>query len=836
VRQNLSRGDRVVSAWGIGYVAVGVSIATAVAWPIYATPRLAVIAAVAMASSGALVLLSRFFGWRRWGAPLASVGLYLVMVVPLAIPSALVSPVLWLRGIRDGVAGIVVGWKQLLTLSLPMGGYQAVLVPFLLVIFFGSLGAVALAARNGRWAPLAAVLVVLMSAFGVVFGSSSTGADATFSVFSVPAPRQVLLGTALVLVSLVWLAGRARLTRSESLRVARAQTRSVRQRSESFAFAARRNALAVGIVAIALVAGVAIAPVAASVGPRQALRDRVDPILVLRQQPSPLSKYRSWFASDVYNSTIFMVSGNTKNVGRIRLATLDSYDGEDFHISGAADGEAGRFSRLPRTTPDSSRAQALTITMGNAFSGISLPVPEGLAAAPTFHGARAEQLSDAFYLDSAAASAIDVAQDSSAEFGLEPGDSYTVYADPSRVSISALGSGSAGASLIDSADYPQLTAWVQRQKQSRTAAGLETLIKRLRDRGYLSHAIANDSASRDWISALQKRAPYTFQPSYSGHSTSRIESLFTTMLDQQRRVGDGAADSLLISGVGDDEQFAVAAALLARYEGFESRVVLGTRLTSSDPKLGVAPCASVCTGANVSAWVEVRKASGAWVSFDSTPQFTTAPTVVTDGQQLPKNPTIPDHANSNVVNPPSATSDNSNTLSTHKDPARNVLVSFLPALRIVGLSLLLVLLLVLPALAVAFAKLTRRRRRRDARVPEVSIVGAWDELIDTYVDLGIPMPRTASRLDCAVAAARPAALELAVAVNRAVFAEHPPGRDASTLSWQLVDAEKQQLTESSTFSQRMRARFSPASFLRQLDPASLPPGAVTFFRRKDNTR
>jgi len=836
VRQKRSRGERELSAWGLGYVVIGVSIATAIAWPIYATPRLALIAAVATAGSVAIVLLSRFLGWPRWGAPLASLGLYLVLVVPLAVPSALASPVFWLRGIRDGMAGIVVGWKQLLTLSLPMGEYQAVLVPFLFVIFFGSLGAVALATRKGRWAPLAAVMVVLMSAFGVVFGSSSTGVDASFSLLSIPAPRQVLLGTALVLASLIWLVGRSRLTRSDALRAARAQTGSVRQRSESFSLAARRNALAVGIVVVALFAGIAVAPVAATVGPRQALRDSVDPILVLRQQPSPLSKYRSWFSSDVYNSTIFTVSGNTKNVGRIRLATLDSYDGEEFHISGAADGEAGRFSRLPRTTPDSDSAQALTITVGNAFSGILLPVPDGIAAAPTFHGVRAEQLSDAFYLDTSGASAIDVVQDGSAEFGLEPGDSYTVYAVPSRVPTSALGSGSSGASLITATDYPQLTAWVQRQKQPRTAAGLGVLIKRFRDRGYLSHSISNDSASLDWVRALQKRASYVFQSSYSGHSTSRIEALFTSMLDQQRRVGDDARDSLLVSGVGDDEQFAVGVALLARYEGFESRVVLGTRLTSSDPKLGVAPCASVCTGANVSAWVEVRNAGGAWVSFDSTPQFTTSPTVVTDGQQLPKNPTIPDHANSNVVNPPSATSDNSNTLNTHKDPTKNVLVSFLPALRVVGLSLLLLLLLVLPAVAIALAKLLRRNRRRDARVPEVSIVGAWDELIDTYVDLGIAPPRAASRLDFAAAAARPAALELAVAVNRAVFAEHPPGREASTLSWELVDAEKQQLTESSTFSQRMRARFSPASFLRQLNPASLSFGAPTLFRRKDSKR
>jgi len=832
------RSTRALTVWGFGYVVVGVIIATAIAWPIYQTERLAVIAAAAAVLAGAVILISRRRGWRPWAIVLTAILVYVVAVVPLAIPSALGSPALLLRGVRDGISGVVIGWKQLLTLSLPLGEYQAVLVPFLVTVFVGVLVAAALVSRPGRWSALAVIAVVAMSAFGVVFGSSATGGPLELGTLSLPAPRQVGLGILLVMVSLVWLVGRARLTRLAALRYARAQTGSVRQGGESFALAARRNVLAVVLVMVALVAGAAIAPAAATLGPREALRDSIDPLLVLRQQSSPLSGYRTRFDSAEYSAPLFRISGDTAGVGSIRLATLDSYNGEDFFVSGAADGETGRFSRLPRTTPGPGTNVQFRITIGSGYSGIWVPVPEGLAAAPTFAGVRAESLSDAFYVGDTASSAIDVVKngtvvkDGTAGNGLLPGDSYTVFAQPHQSTAAALGSGEGARSIIDANDYPALAAWAHGQKQPRTAAGFAELVKKLRARGYLSHSLTSGGGATKWISALTKESAYTFQPSYSGHSRSRIETLFATMFDRQRRAGENAPDNALVSAIGDDEQFAVAAALLARFDGFESRVVLGVRLSTVPAGGAVPSCSTVCTGSNVAAWVEVRKPGGTWVAFDTSPQFTISPSAITDGEQLPKNPTIPDRVHSDVLDQPKAASDNSNALATHSRPTTGWLVALLPVFRVAGLGVLLLVLLVLPAAVIAVAKVSRRRRRRGARVPEVSIVAAWDELVDGYIDRGISIPRSATRLEVAQSTGRPAATQLALAVDRAVFAEHPPGRDASTESWQLVDTEQLELAASSTFLGRLRVRLNPASFVRQLDPASVIRGMLTLFSRK----
>ncbi|MEO8529108.1 MAG: hypothetical protein ABI435_08510, partial [Pseudolysinimonas sp.] len=135
--------------WGLGYLVVGVALATASAWEVYRTPLLAVVAAVGAALGIGVVLLVRAVRWPNWMIPiLAAVG-YLVLVVPVAIPSALGTPVSVVRGVRDGVVGIVVGWKQLLTLSLPLGAYQAVLVPFFVLIVVGTTLAAFLIVRDG---------------------------------------------------------------------------------------------------------------------------------------------------------------------------------------------------------------------------------------------------------------------------------------------------------------------------------------------------------------------------------------------------------------------------------------------------------------------------------------------------------------------------------------------------------------------------------------------------------------------------------------------------------------------------------------------------------------
>jgi hypothetical protein len=828
----LDRDTLLRLAWDLSYIVVGAAIATALAWPIYQSPRVVLIGVLATVLGIGLVLLRSRLKKPVWMLALSAVGAYLVVVVPLAIPSALGSPLRILRGLGDGVVGVVVGWKQVLTLTLPLGEYQAVLVPLLVVILLGTLLAASFVVPGTRLAVAAVPVVMLMSVFGLVFGSSDTGETLRIGAMAVPAPREVLLAVLLVVVSLAWLVGRARMARARALRIVQASTSGVRQGSHSRWMTARRQALGAALVAAAVLGGIAIAPAAVGWAPREALRDAVDPLLVVQKQSSPLGGYRGWFEADAYERTLFTVAGDTQGIDRVRIATLGDYDGEVFR-AGPQDGEQ-LFTRLAGGgTPG---GVPLTVTIGEAYSGVWVPVPGMIDAAPQFAGSRVEELTDGFYVSRGDSAAVQVAERASGGNGLEPGDSYRVLARP-QASGSGLGSQPGGEPLVSENDYAELAEWVESQEVPRTGDGLAELFTRLRDRGYLSHSLSQGVGAAPWIADLQSRSAYVFQSSYAGHSLARVEQIFAELSDQQRNAGLDGDQQLLVAAVGDDEQFAAAAAVLARYLGFESRVVVGARLATDEETPSVAPCdAGVCTGANVTAWVEVRGNDGAWVTFDVSPQFSVTPIDVTEGEQLPENPTVPEQSRTDVLDPPPAQRDDSEGSTVDDELGSDWFADLLPVLVAVGTGLLALVLLLLPLLFLLFIKGARRRRRRDESVPEVRVVGAWDELVDAYVDHGIDVPSDGTRTSLAETIDRAPALALAAAVDAAVFAEHPPTRESADAAWALVDAERTNLTESSTVGQRIKAVVNLASFARYFTSRAVVAAGLSLLRQKEKPR
>lgn len=813
--------------WGLGYVVLAVALATASAWPIYGDQRVLLLGAAAAVLGPGAVLAGRYLAWRWWQTGIVAVALYLLGAVGLAVPSALTGPLAALGGAGDAVVGLVVGWKQILTLELPLGDYQAVLVPFFAVVYAGALMAAALIVRGGRLATLAAPIAVLMSAFGPVFGASATSEPLALGGLVIPAPRELGIGLGLLLASIVWLVGRGRLDRARALRLARARTGAVQQRRESFAAAARRNALGGAILTVALAAGLLVAPAASGLTDRSAWRDQVDPSLVVQRQASPLAKYRSWFTAEQVDDALFAVAGDTAAVPRLRLATLDAFDGHEFHV--ADDSAAGRFSRLPTNgRVDASDAQ-LDITVADGYDGVWTPVPEGLRSSPSFSGERAEQLADSFYVSDDRATAVTVT-DASGD-GLVAGDRYRVWAPVGAGEAELTGTG--GEALVDPELHPELAAWVEQQQVGRTAADLEELVGRLVERGYLSHAVSEDAQSATWIARLGEQAGYAFESSYSGHSTARTEELFASLSDQQQRAGDDPTPEALVAAPGDDEQFATAAALVARYLGFESRVVVGVRL-GDDAPAGVPACDEVCTGGNVTAWAEARSAAGDWVALATTPQFAMPPSVIAEGEELPQNPTVPQQESSDPIDPPEALSEDADSAPlTDEQEEQARLAQALIALRLVALVLAVVALVLLPVIVLAAGKLLRRRGRRSAASPEVAIVGAWEELVDTYTDARIAVPRDGTRLQIARELGRPRAVQLAQAVDVAVFGEHPPEPEQAHAVWALVDAERAEVLGRGGARAVLRHALSPASFLRRLDTGTGSTAGWPTARRKE---
>lgn len=792
--------------WGLAALAASVVLAAWSAWPVYETWRVAVVAAAGFVIGAGSVVIGAALGRRAWTSGLIAAGLYLALVVPVAVPGALADPGRVLRGLVEGVAGIVLGWKQLLTLSVPAGEYQAVLVPLLVAVAACTLLATALLVRGGRLAPLAAAPMLALPAFGAVFGSSAVEPAVELGPLRIPAPAHVLLAALAVAVVVAWLIGRTRLARSRAIRAARAQSATVRQQAESRPAALRRQLLAAGLVVVALGAGLLAAPVATVFGPREALRDDVDPWLVLRAQPSPLASYRAAFAGAAHDRELFAVQAPV-NVDRVRIATLDAYDGQTFRVG---ETELNRFTRVPRAAaPDA----PVRITIGEGWSGVWVPVLSAADPAPAFDGPRADVLADAYYGSAALDAA--VAVPAGEEPGLRPGDGYRLEA-PARADTTGFATASGGEPLLDASAHPMLDEWIELQELPRTGASVLELVERLRARGYLSHASRDDADAEPWIRALAQRADYVFAPVRSGHSTARIEELFTSLLEQERRAGADAPDEMLIAAVGDDEQFATAAALIARHQGFESRVVLGVRLGGSGAEEGVLPCADVCTGANLTAWAEARSADGSWVVLDATPQFATPPTLIREGEEPPRNPTQVDAPTSDVLDPPAAQSDDASGAPSDETADENWTDAILPIVLAVLAAATAVALVLLPLLVFPVAKRARRRMRRRAREPEAAMVGAWDELVDIYIDHGIEVPQGLTRTETADAVDRPAALELAELVDRAVFSEHPPAVETSAHSWRLLDQERREIVRKAGFRTRVRAALTPASLLRRI--------------------
>ena len=820
-RSTRARRDRAPFDWqfiGINAAALLalVVVAAIAAWPIYASASyvILVIVSVVLAIGIAVAGLLRGFSWLT--IALITLGTYLIVGVPLAVPTALASIGTVGGGWLDLVSATVFGWKELVTISIPVGNYQTLQVPALIVFLAGTVAALSFAWRSARLYFLSLPIVFLMVLFGIAFGSSSASDKTTVLGLGLIAPREFALGLVAFLIGFAFLLWRVQYARRRSLRSAQV-TAGISQARPALASLARRIALAIVIVLVAVGVSAAVTPAIGVDKSREVLRTNVERDINLREYVSPLSQYRSYFEGDLYNAELFTVAADAPLETRLRLAVLSYYDGQVYRVidpnaTGVSD--ASSFVRVPyRLTPDTAGAEErdVTVTVG-AYSGVWVPTVGQLLAAG-FEGEGSAALDENFFYNSTTASAVELDT-------LNEGDTYTLDAAvaPTAGDLASLGSPASSGDATDPTYPKALIDWVAAQEDvGSDGEGLQKLIDRLRARGYLTHSIstAADPLNADWIAGLGDK--YVYKQALAGHSTDRIGDLFQALLDKQSSTLD-TEDVQLVSAVGDNEQFAVAAALLARYLGFESRVVLGFDLgTTADPKSAIKPCVDgVCRGQNLSAWIEVRASDGSWHSADVTPQFENALDPVNKSTKDPENGTAvtPDTATDQL--PPDANpsggdeADRENT----EDPID--LTWLVTTLKIVGISLLGILILLAPFITILLAKARRRKDRRTAAKAEERIVGGWDEYVDAALDHGRPAPTNETRVELARNYRSPQGVVLANIADRAVFGATDPDDIESDVFWQIVEDERRQFSAGMTRWQRWRAAVSLKSFTRYL--------------------
>jgi hypothetical protein len=462
----------------------------------------------------------------------------------------------------------------------------------------------------------------------------------------------------------------------------------------------------------------------------------------------------------------------------LRIATLDTYDGVVYSVGGAdRAGASGQFTRLPYRL-DQSRTPGEAVEIEVEVLGYDdVWVPgvgrlERIEFGPRERPARAEALAEEFHYN-------DVTGAAGVRSGLREGDEYRAWsvASVDEVDLERLRPGTAV--LPEGPDAPDdLLQLLDRWAPASDPPGLRLakVVDGFHAEGYVSHGVGGE------------------KPSRSGHSLDRLAEF-------------AAVEPML----GDGEQYAVAAALMARAIGFPARVVVGYP-ADGDPADddGV----RVFRSADLEAWIEVQTSGGEWVQVDPNPEPREIP------EREPEEPTIVSRPQSALPPPEERTpledlavEPDSGSDETDDDGAA-WLDALLAAARVIGLSLAMVLLVASPFLAVVLAKSRRRRLRRRAPTPVERIEGGWREFTDTAADYGYPIAPGATRAEQAATVGGLGPLVLAAVVDRAVYVPGGPGDGDDDRVWEAVDDLHRRIAAPRSWRERLRAAVSLASFGR----------------------
>ena len=697
---------------------------------------------------------------RRWGVlPIAglTVAAYLLLGGALALPhTAFLGVIPTLETWRQLVLGSVTSFKTLLTTVPPVAASDGhLIVPFLLTLVAAVIaGSLALRLRVAAWA---LVPVLIVTALQILLGASQPAAP-------------IVQGIVFAAVTIVWLALRQTWDAdSAATRVHNSAGSGVGGVALSRPLRARR--LIAGGVVLAVAAGIGIGTAAFGSVPTQrfVLRDFVVPPFDLHQYPSPLQAWRGIVRDDA-DTALFTVTGLPDDA-RVRLATMDAYDGVVYNVSeeGAGSSSAFRTVRSNMSPQATGMPASIRIDIA-ALTGVWLP-DVGAVREFDFTGSRAEELRRSAHYNDATGTGI-------VTTGLADGDAYTMETVvPIVPSDNALAEAQfAPVKMPKQSGVPESLSKIA----SENLGDAETPIERvraledwLRTDGYFSEGLADD--------------PY----SPSGHGAARIAMMFAG----EQMIGDG-------------EQYAVAMALMARQLGIPARVVMGW-YPGDDDKVD-AGGVFTATGDNLRAWVEVAFDGYGWVPFDPTPDEDNEPNDQNTKPQANPKPQVlqpPPPAQEPADLPPTIAEDRDQE--DDKDAGADWLG---PILFYGAIGLGVIALALAPFIVLGFIKGARRTRRRTAPRTADRISGGWDELVDNAVDLRTPVVTGATRSESARVVGstfdEPRVANLATHADAQVYGPGDPTPADVEAFWREVDELVGGMRQKSPWWRRLGARLS----------------------------
>jgi len=781
------------------FMAAGASMAALSLYPAYSSTEYILVAVAAIAAAVVIALVCYRLALGGLVALGLSAAAFVAIGLTMAIPGVMSGDVAVGAALRELVLGPVTGWKDIVTLPLPLGAYGATLVPVLALLLGGTLAALwlALTARR-RWG-LAAGVTVAMVGIAIVVGPATRAEPLTWAPYGMYVNREFIVGLATFALLLGWLAWRADYARSRAL----ARTADDARLATPPRLRVLSTGIAATVMAVVAVGSAAIfaGPVAAET-PRDVARSVIDPRLIVDSTVTPLAAYRSYFSDEAFDEVLFTVTVTGGEVSRVRLAVLPYFTGDAFTAAAPPGTAPSRFERVPSgiAAQEGAIPVSADIEIG-AHTGIWLPLV-GQLGSVTFTGVRSSALVDSFFYQPDTASGL-----VTVDGGVREGDHFSVagFVPERTLTLNSLGA-APGGDLIDSNVIPPaLTDWVVRQGVTHDGAGLAELVALLRERGYLSHGLSQSRVTPQWETAL---GAYTFAASPAGHSYDRIDRMFAelTARESESAATPGAS---LVAAVGDDEQFASAVALMAAELGFPSRVVLGARLADTDDSGWTVPACvdGECRGQNMAVWAEVQASNGAWVPVDVTPQHSTPPSPEVTQQQDPKFASALDPARAQPIAPPASQRGAASAVTPPmvEEPAAWGWLT--PLLGAVGVGVLAVLIVVVPMIAIIVWKALRRRRRKHAE-PRDAIHHGWDEYVDNALDSGLaPLP-LATRLEAAATYGTSNGAQLARMTDAATFGTDVAIEDDAARFWELVEADRKEWLATRSRWARLRMRLS----------------------------
>lgn len=785
------------------FMAAATGVAAWSLWPAYGSPRYVLVAISAIAGGTLISVVAARARWTGSVTAMTVAGAYLIAGIPLTMPSGLAGGHDLAVAAGELVRGPVTGWKDIVTLPLPLGEFRATLVPVFALLLGTSALATWIAARAPRWWALASIVVAAEAVVVIAVGPSTRAGALQIGVLSSLVSREFVVGAAMLSVLLGWFVWRASDARRRAIAIAFGDS-GVRLATSSRSRAMINAVSAAVMVVVSVGVATVVAAPASADRARDVARSSVEPRTVIASAVSPLASYRQYFSDDAYNAVLFTVDLHGGEADRVRIATLSYYDGEEATAAAPVGVAAGRFQHVPSRVvapQDGMREVTADVTVG-AERGVWVPLV-GQLRSIEFLGSRRTALLDGFYYLADVDAGVMVAGG-----GLVTGDTYSaigvVPLKPTRVAD--LGVPSGNASLDPDVIPPSLAAWVARQGVPNTGEGLAELVFRLRSRGYLSHAVAaGDGGTPAWQRDL---GAYGFASSQAGHSYARISAIFAALNAREDEVGNSEAASL-VAAVGDEEQFAVAVALIAADLGFPSRVVLGARLSATDD-LGWSPepcSAGECRGRNMSVWTEVASASGEWVPVDVGPQYELPLSPDITNQQDPKFVSAFDPKRAEPVVPPATQRGQGANDDPPVDPGPSKYAWLGTLARVVGLSALGLMVGVGPFASIMVWKGMRLRRRRRGPAAD-RVYQGWDQYVDAALDAGLPTLPMRTRVEVARDYGTPNGTRLAQLTDFATFSDRVTSDDLADEFWSLVDEDQRALLASRSWWGKWRARLS----------------------------